>query len=134
MRQIHNDLSSQPLGKAAALLKQSFQQLIAALGEPVVITRRAETGGGAATTLTFTCLPEPLRVDRQRAGALNEEALLNVGEDNPHDFVFDGDADVQETTDTITWNGQKWRVLNVNPQRVNGLTVLLHVYGARQGM
>ncbi len=131
MRQMQEDLSSQPFGKAAARLKQRYTQWIQSLGEPVVVTRRATMGGGTVTAQTLYCLPEPLKVNG--SGPMDEEGLLNVGEENPHDFVFDGDADVQETTDVITWNGQKWRVLNVNPQRLNGLTVLLHVYGARQG-
>lgn len=110
----------------ARQVQSDFTRQIQAYGEPVLLTRPATTPGGHALTFLLQCWPQAL--DIETAGALMVEGDQNVSEDNPRDFVCMGTADVR-ARDLITWNGYIWRVAKVNPNRVAGLSVCLHVYG-----
>ncbi len=110
-------------------LQTIFTNQVRNAGQSLTVTRRASTQTGTDTTSSIYFLPQPLNVTG--AGNLNLEAGLNVGEDNPYDFVASGAEDVIEN-DKITYNGFKWRVFNVNAQVLSGVQVSLHCYAVRE--
>lgn len=106
-----------------------FKQILKLHGEYVTVTRRAAATGGAPTTQTLRCLPEPLTA--AQGNQLGVEGSLNLSDSNAYDFVFAGDADVRESVDTVTFQGQVWKVLNINPGRDAGTSFTIHLFCSR---
>lgn len=110
-------------------LLTQFKASLAEFGEGLTVTRRAASQGGAATTQTVTFIVKPITVGN--TAPLTMEGNLSGQEDNAYIFSCAGDEDVKEAIDEVTYNGDTYRLVNVNPRSAGGVKVSLACTGVR---
>jgi len=113
----------------AQSLRNRVRVEVQAKGQQVTITRRPESSGATAATMTAYCLAIPQGAD---SNVLAIEGNGNLGEANPHEFIFEGGLDIKWATDIITYNGNDWRILNTNSKQIQSVEYAIHAWGVLQ--
>lgn len=103
--------------------------ILGTFGEVVTITRRAATAGGAATTTTASCMIQVLGATGY--SQLRTEGLLNANETEAHMFLFPSGTVIAEAIDSITHQGQTYKVLMQDEYTLQGVTVLPYAIAVR---
>ena len=107
------------------------RRAIAKYGQPLTVTRGPSVQGDATTitTAVYNFLPEHAAGIVFQAGNLNLEAGQNAGDDNPYDFVTDGNSDVRMNDLIGPYLGYLWRVVKPpNPDVFSNVVCALHCF------
>jgi hypothetical protein len=111
----------------ASLKQARFRERIQRRGEMLTFTRPANIGG-TVKTWSEMAIVEPLSA--KGAALFQLEGMLNIGESQPFLLILAGDSQVSEG-DLCTIVGDTFEVLQGNPARDQGLTVVLYVVATR---
>lgn len=112
------------MSKYASVLKAALQKFIVNQGEIVSVTRPS-----ANTTHSYYAQCQPLSISQ--AVQYDPQGIDNLGNSQPHLFVFAAAVDVQ-VKDKIAYAGHHYRVVSAIYSRIEGVNLNLECVGLRE--
>lgn len=113
----------------ASLCADITTAIVGGFGAQVTITRRAATAGGTPTSTTVYCMVQPMTEGEY--SSLRLEGDRSANEEEPHRFIFPPGTDVVEAIDTITHNGERYRVAMQDEQTLGSTVIVPFAIGVR---